>query len=103
MATGKAGNKSDRKEAKERIEEIKEKGTSVEREYKVKFLIPAAQRRIEATLIKMSGVGFGYKPRGEAPPAGTPPPPPLFSNLDFELSMNSRVALVGACRPPSKS
>ena len=41
----------------------------------------------------MAGVSFGYRPRSEAEAAA--PPPPLFSNLSCELSMDSRVALVG--------
>ena len=89
----KAGTKSARKQMKDRIDEIEEKGAAPEKEYKVKFLIPAAQRRIESTLITMRDVSFGYPPRGGGGGGGGGPP--LFSRLDFELSMHSRVALVG--------
>ena len=44
-----------------------------------------AARELRGTLIQMDKVGFSYTPGSK----------PLMSNLDFELSMDSRVALVG--------
>ena len=51
----------------------------------VTFTIPVADRELRGTLIQMAQVGFSYT-------AGAPR---LMRNLDFELSMDSRVALVG--------
>lgn len=94
LTSGKQLGKSERNKLKDRIEEIDEKGATVEKEYKVKFLIPAAERRIESTLITMRDVGFRYPPRGADSPSAEGAAS-LFSQLDFDLSMNSRVALVG--------
>jgi ATP-binding cassette subfamily F protein 1 len=81
--TGQSGTKSGRAKMKERIEQIKG-AAPPQKEYKVQFLIAAAARRLNPPLITMSSVAFEYA-------GGTP----LFSNLNFEVSMDSRVALVG--------
>jgi ATP-binding cassette subfamily F protein 1 len=51
----------------------------------VAFAFPAATRRITGGLISMRDVRFGWKEGAEL----------LFSGLGFDLSMDSRVALVG--------
>ena len=61
-------------------------------EYVVVFKMEAASRRLNPPLITMSGVSFAYKAAA----------PALFSDLDFELSMDSRIALVG-CVPVPQS
>ena len=81
---GAGASKAGRKLAKEKIEEAKA-APRVEKEYKVKFTIPEAARRLHGTLVAMRQVGFAYAPGA----------PRLFDKLDFELSMDSRVALVG--------
>eukprot|EP00900_Chrysochromulina_parva_P001906 jgi/Chrpa1/11716/Chrysochromulina_OHIO_Genome00019770-RA len=88
-----AGSKSARKQMKERVEEIK--AAPVERDYKVIFKIPTADRKLSPPLITMRGVGFSYPPRAGEAVGGTAPSRALFSSVDFELSMDSRVALVG--------
>ena len=88
-----AGSKSARKQMKERAEEIK--AAPVERDYKVIFKIPTADRKLSPPLITMRGVGFSYPPRAGEAVGGTAPSRALFSSVDFELSMDSRVALVG--------
>ena len=81
---GAGASKSGRKQAKERVAEL-QSGPAPEKEYKVKFTIPVAARELRGTLIQMDKVGFSYTPGAK----------PLMNNLDFELSMDSRVALVG--------
>ena len=81
-----AATKSARKQAKERIDEIKSSaGGAPDKEYLVRFTIPVAARRLNPPLITLSDVGFGYAGGGAR----------LFKGLGFELSMDSRVALVG--------
>ena len=85
---GDAGSKAGRKQMKERVEEIKSGPAAVsDKEYKVIFTIPVAERRLNPPLITMSKVGFGWK--------GGKDDSSLFSGVNFELSMDSRVALVG--------
>ena len=93
----KASSKAGRKQMRERVDELKEKGTVVEKEYRVKFNFPAAARRLNPPLISMRSVAFRYS--GAASDT-TATAPPLFSNLNFELSMDSRVALVRAAPQP---
>ena len=87
----KASTKSGRKQMKERIEEIKA-APALEKEYKVRFIIPAASRRLNPPLITMKQVGFRYAGGAAGGGGGATN---LFSKLNFELSMDSRIALVG--------
>mmetsp|Transcript_44849 Transcript_44849/g.144241 ORF Transcript_44849/g.144241 Transcript_44849/m.144241 type:complete len:601 (+) Transcript_44849:168-1970(+) len=80
---GAGATKSGRRVAKERLEEIKATAPASTREYAVKFAIEAAARKLNPPLITMEAVTFGYGPRL------------LFRGLGFDLSMDSRVALVG--------
>jgi len=80
---GAGATKSGRRVAKERLEEIKATAPASTREYAVKFAIEAAARKLNPPLITMEAVTFGYGPRR------------LFRGLGFDLSMDSRVALVG--------
>ena len=79
-----ADTKSGRRAAKERIEEIRSSGKA-EKDYQVVFHIEAAARKLNPPLITMSNVSIAYGATA----------PPLFTGLNFELSMNSRIALVG--------
>ena len=61
---GDVGSKAGRKQMKERVEEIKSGPAAVaDKEYKVIFTIPVAERRLNPPLITMSKVGFGWKGR----------------------------------------
>ncbi|EOD28002.1 hypothetical protein EMIHUDRAFT_114433 [Emiliania huxleyi CCMP1516] len=80
---GAGATKSGRRVAKERLEEIKATAPASTREYAVKFAIEAAARKLNPPLITMEAVTFGYGPRL------------LFRGLGFDLSVDSRVALVG--------
>ena len=52
------------------------------KEYIVKFIIQEPGRILNGPLVLFNDVSFGYNQ-------------PLFKNMSFELSMNSRIALVG--------
>eukprot|EP00747_Dinoflagellata_sp_TGD_P127943 gnl/TRDRNA2_/TRDRNA2_174460_c0_seq1.p1 gnl/TRDRNA2_/TRDRNA2_174460_c0~~gnl/TRDRNA2_/TRDRNA2_174460_c0_seq1.p1 ORF type:complete len:811 (+),score=224.30 gnl/TRDRNA2_/TRDRNA2_174460_c0_seq1:366-2435(+) len=70
--------------AKERIAEIKEKQLSQDKPYIVKFDIPGPEMELTGKLVTLSNIAFGYTEDK-----------PIFTNLNFELTMRSRVALVG--------
>ncbi|KAL1526677.1 hypothetical protein AB1Y20_015380 [Prymnesium parvum] len=78
-----AANKSARRQLKERAAEISG-SAPVEKEYKVQFHFPAAERRLNPPLISMREVTFHF-PQGAL----------IFERLSFDLSMDSRVAIVG--------
>ena len=90
VTSGKASTKSGRKAMADRIEELKTSAADAKdlKEYRVKFTIEAASRRLNPPLITMSNVGFGWDGGGGG---GSK----LFSGLDFELGMDTRIALVG--------
>jgi ABC-type multidrug transport system fused ATPase/permease subunit len=92
---GAASSKSGRKAVKERLGEI-QSSPPPSRDYTVKFAFEAAARKLNPPLITMERVEFGFAPGDRL----------LFKALDFDLSMDSRVALVGpnGCGPlPSLS
>ena len=91
VTSGKASTKSGRKAMADRIEELKTSAADAKdlKEYRVKFTIEAASRRLNPPLITMSNVGFGWGGGGGG--GGSK----LFSGLDFELGMDTRIALVG--------
>ena len=80
---GAGSNKASRRTARARIEEL-QLLPPPSKAYRVVFEFPVAERRLLGDLVTVQGVSFAY---GDAAP--------LFRNLNFELSMNSRVALVG--------
>ena len=75
---------------KERLEELKD-GPKAHKEYRVQFMFPAPSRRLNPPLITIEKVSFGYC----GPLAPGSKTARIFTNLNFELSMDSRVALVG--------
>ena len=79
------GSKAERRAQRDRLSELKA-APAAEREYRVSFTFPAAARRLAPPLITLSKVAFAWGGGG-----GTR----VFDGLDFELSMDSRVALVG--------
>lgn len=81
---GAASSKSGRKAVKERLGELKA-APPVSRDYTVRFAFEAAARKLNPPLITMDKVEFSFGTSGR----------PLFKALDFDLSMDSRVALVG--------